>query len=730
MATEKTFVINITEKGSENVIKQLGVFENKVSDTLENTQKASKQAVKEMQGDWEYLFRDISVRFDKIGDGIKPVTREMQSLQDISLAFAKNILPNMQKINSLNNDILGKEKDLNALKQKSLKIEIDALNKTSEAVAAHFKKYDEEESKLWKKGQERKEQQIAELDKWVAAEIAAGKDVRMVNEARAQQIEDIEKGLMVSIKANLDKRNEELKTHVEKNIELINTQYEQNRKLLLEDAELNKQQTRLAYEQLKEKAKTDEEKAVLNENLNARLLEMDKELNIKLGENSKAQLEATKTAVAQAITDITATVSDGKKINGILDVDLTKANIEAVKQQLEDYKATLNGSYAASMLHFAALETAYKDDAIKLKEIQEAKKQTMAQFSENHKDIEKAITETSKAENDLRLEQLKDYAGKAEKIAAEIKGFTDKTADYLGTAFSSVTDIYKAEIEGIDEQVTHIDAKQKEYTGIKEEQNLKIKELEAQRQRAIEANNLAEVSSLDAKITKEKDLKKEAEDEETALENREKELNNKKAKKQAEQEKIDKLKRKADLLKKIGEATADIARGVTQALSYGPFLGPVLAAVVAAAGAVQIGIMSKQLAKFEQGGLLRGRRHAQGGMRVEGTNIEVEGGEYIINRETTSHNLGLISYINNQRKQLAADDLKGYFAKASSGAEVAFSRKFESGGYIAPSLIETGSDTGELIDAIRSMKFEPRVAVTDILRVQEQMTSVDGWSGM
>ncbi len=35
-----------------------------------------------------------------------------------------------------------------------------------------------------------------------------------------------------------------------------------------------------------------------------------------------------------------------------------------------------------------------------------------------------------------------------------------------------------------------------------------------------------------------------------------------------------------------------------------------------------------------------------------------------------------------------------------------------------------------LVDAIKAIRIEPKVAVTDILRVQDEMTQVDGWSGI
>ncbi len=155
-----------------------------------------------------------------------------------------------------------------------------------------------------------------------------------------------------------------------------------------------------------------------------------------------------------------------------------------------------------------------------------------------------------------------------------------------------------------------------------------------------------------------------------------------------------------------------------------------LATIVGAAGAVQIGIMTKQLAKFKDGGLLHGKRHSQGGMRIEGTNMEVEGGEFVVNRVSTDKNLGLVKYINEQRRELKPKDLDAFFARSSQGLEPSFKRMFAQGGQLPTIELATNVDNDSLIKAIQAIKIEPKVAVTDIHRAQDNMVSVSGWSGV
>ncbi|WP_255495492.1 hypothetical protein [Dysgonomonas sp. 521] len=165
-------------------------------------------------------------------------------------------------------------------------------------------------------------------------------------------------------------------------------------------------------------------------------------------------------------------------------------------------------------------------------------------------------------------------------------------------------------------------------------------------------------------------------------------------------------------------------------MAKGPIIGQILAAIQAAQGAVQVAIMTKQLAKLEDGGLLRGKRHSQGGMRIEGTNMEVEGGEFVINRISTDKNLGLVKYINEQKRELKPNDLNTFFSRSSQGLQPSFKSMLADGGQLPVIEPTNNIDNESLIQAIKSIKIESKVAVTDIHKVEDSMVSVSGWSGV
>lgn len=75
--------------------------------------------------------------------------------------------------------------------------------------------------------------------------------------------------------------------------------------------------------------------------------------------------------------------------------------------------------------------------------------------------------------------------------------------------------------------------------------------------------------------------------------------------------------------------------------SYGGFTPQAIAAAIAQAAVTGIQVAAIKSQKFEHGGLVEGARHTQGGVQAE-----LEGGEYVINRRSTSKYKQLLEGIN------------------------------------------------------------------------------------
>jgi hypothetical protein len=88
---------------------------------------------------------------------------------------------------------------------------------------------------------------------------------------------------------------------------------------------------------------------------------------------------------------------------------------------------------------------------------------------------------------------------------------------------------------------------------------------------------------------------------------------------------------KQDKALALFEIGINTAKGIISALGATP-PNPVLAAFIAAAGAIQLAaVAAKPIPKFERGGLIGGKLHSQGG-----TMIEAEQGEYMVNRRQSA----------------------------------------------------------------------------------------------
>lgn len=207
-------------------------------------------------------------------------------------------------------------------------------------------------------------------------------------------------------------------------------------------------------------------------------------------------------------------------------------------------------------------------------------------------------------------------------------------------------------------------------------------------------DNLAE------KIRNEEDLKK-------GLAEEEKRINKQKEEQQ----------KKADRLQRISTAIAAIATAVQAGLAVAktaaetgtasPLFVPLtIAAIAAGIGAVTAIVGSVQ--KFEDGGELKGPSHDNGGIRGTGrfNNIEVEGGEFIINKESTKNNKSLLEAINNQ----------GRF------------KKFANGGTLEPNILGMNKvvSTSNTVNAIESLAAkELQIGVVDIITAIDRVNKIN-----
>ncbi len=735
MEKKMEYAVVIQEKGSDKLIDKLKDIKIEAISAKETIEKiATPNAATKIDSQLENLSKNA----DNIIASTLKVKRNYFAVSDelfksfsgydkiladrftkLSTQSSKMTLT-MEQIQGLNEKAYKTLTQTSAAKLTANQAEIDALAKNAKSVEQVMTVYEKKKQLL----EEQAEIEKARIASEYEEAKKAGGDIVALEKLKADNIALIDKKLKEDLKQNAKSYeasakslNDKLYKSLTENVEVAASTVSRKTKKIIND---------ISAQTAKELGITEKDLEKVSQ---AAIDAQDK--------NKKAAAEAKKasesagnaTTAAKATGEAAAKTAEATKV--IIDVEATREKVKMSIEALNHQRLSLEQNGKAIIAQYDVEIKASGEDYKKKKELEEKKAAAIKFYGEQIIQVRQDITAQEKKEQDLDLIQWQQYAEKLNGITNSIKDVTGKTADYLGSAFTAVSNVYKAEIEAINEQITHYTAKKNGAEAEVNESAKKAKELEDEKTKAAAEGNTSRVQELQSEVEAHSKAHQELVNIQNKYTEKEKELQDKKKKKQAEQEKIEKLNRKTTLLKNIGEATASVAQGVTKTLGAYPFpFNIALAAIVGAAGAVQIGIMTKQLAKFADGGLLSGKRHAQGGMRIEGSNIEVEGGEYVVNRESTNKNLGLVRYINSQRRELSASDMTSFFSKASQGYESPLRRQFEAGGQIPAIASTVNADNEALVDAIKSIKFAPRVAVTDILRVQDEMTQIDRWSGV
>lgn len=199
---------------------------------------------------------------------------------------------------------------------------------------------------------------------------------------------------------------------------------------------------------------------------------------------------------------------------------------------------------------------------------------------------------------------------------------------------------------------------------------------------------------------------------------KEKEINQKK------QDALEKKRREQEKKNSIVQATINTFTAVTNALAIQPwFVGLALSAVALAMGMAQVAQIKKQ--KYAKGGLLKGNSHATGGIPVGQTGIEVEGDEYVINKNSTKKNLPLIDYINRSNKRLTREDLLNWYDSGKQNVTKQTKTKFATGGVI-PTLPNQSQEQTIVIEDDRPIVAQ----IVDIVNSADNYRQIQVLSGL
>lgn len=213
--------------------------------------------------------------------------------------------------------------------------------------------------------------------------------------------------------------------------------------------------------------------------------------------------------------------------------------------------------------------------------------------------------------------------------------------------------------------------------------------------------------------------------EEKKLAEEERNLKNKQAQQEANA-------RKMELRYQMVMGIANTAQGASKALAeWGWPLGAVFAGIMTALGLVQTALIAKQIGqikpvKYAEGGVINGKSHAQGGVPIGNTGIEVEGGEMVVSKKNTVKYIDVLTKINRD------DPSVRYLRGGNMYADTRI-RKFANGGQLnfkaADDNLRANSETNRLMSAINDIDMSPVVSVVDIWKAENRLTKVRGLAG-
>lgn len=309
-------------------------------------------------------------------------------------------------------------------------------------------------------------------------------------------------------------------------------------------------------------------------------------------------------------------------------------------------------------------------------------KQREKEFESFNKDLEKRVQAQiawNKKQDELEKER---EAKKKEQQQATI----NKGIELQQEVMQGISDVFQAQADAISRNIEQIDKEiDRSERQIQRHQNNITNYMQlAEMERGAERDALIQAAKDEQEVMKQKEK---AEDE----------ARKKKEKLEKEQKVAEFKAKKTNLANQLLQGLANTALGVTQALAQTPPASYVMAALTGAMGAIQTGIISAQMGKLKlaNGGLLDGPLHSQGGIPVGNTGVEVEGGEYVVNRRSTAEYLPLLEAINERGR-----------------------RRYADGGQLELPSMNT---TNELL---ARMNINPVVSVVDITRASNRLSSV------
>lgn len=383
-----------------------------------------------------------------------------------------------------------------------------------------------------------------------------------------------------------------------------------------------------------------------------------------------------------------------------------------------------NDAYNKAIQQYENLKNEIVRKKQELKMALKSKTITAADFSMRIGELKKLLKELDRTSEEYKKAQKDLLVAQVGQIMEYVQKVIQSVQDIFSAVWDSEDITFEKEQDKIDKLNEELDKKLDEQQEIIQQHKDNINSIEDElatargdrRQHLIDQIN-TEIEAQRAARAEEKRIQKEKE----AAEKR--------------QEALEKKRKKAEYQRNIAQIILNGAMSVSMAaVNYYPVPAIPMMALAAATTAAQLAIAmsNKPYAKGGQldGGVAQGNRHRDGGIKVLGGRAEIEGGEYITNRLTTSKNIDLLDYINSKKKKIDINDLMDFYSSTPRKTIRAVRTKFEDGGYL-PTIPNALDVRDQLQNVVVNQDNRPiYVSVVDINNKQEDVRRVQTLAGL
>lgn len=449
---------------------------------------------------------------------------------------------------------------------------------------------------------------------------------------------------------------------------------------------------------------------------NANMLSLENNYEAKIQESRDKQLQELQKSTNSYYTSmisivrkneekISETIENTPRINSwqIVKIEETK---EAYNEAIVEYRSAIG--------QILKLKNKLKADL-------KAQKITLSDYLFRENEMDALIKSYGDSINQIQ-EESKMLIGD---FISSINQYVQAVGQAMSQLLSSIADyedsIYQKRMEELNEWIEFYEEKMSEQEQIAEEHKNKIEEIESDISSSRGDRRDRLIDQLNEEIYAQR---------RAVAEQRKAEKEKQKLEKQKEKEELE--QKKKEHKRAVVQAIISAALATVNALATQPFVpvGIAMGALAASLGAAQVALIASQ--KYAEGGVIEGKSHAQGGVKVLGGRAEVEGGEFITNKVTTTKNVELLEFINSKKKKIKLDDLMEFYSdERHFKKNISVVRtKFADGG-IVPTLRTDIDINDRLVTAMEDYAQRPvQVAVVDIIDRTQQVNEVKVLAGL